>query len=541
MLNLISTMETNNKEAVAAKFLALETREDIAILLNINLKTLNYYLYKLKPEAQYESFQIQKRSGGIREIHSPISKIKEIQRNLNNILHIIYKVKPSAHGFIIKKNIVSNAKPHVGKRYVFNLDLKDFFPTIHFGRVRGMFQGKPHYLPKNIAIILAQICCYKGYLPQGAPTSPIISNMICSQLDSQLQQLAASNYCSYTRYADDMTFSTNRKIIPPEIVEKRNGDVRVGNELEKIIERSGFKINREKVRLQERSMRQEVTGLTVNVHPNVTRKYVRQIRAMLHAWDKYKYKLAEKEYWEKYRHKKGNASFKKVVKGKINFLKMVKGEDDEIYMKFVNKFCKLTGRPEPYFIDPLKKLQAGLWIIEATDDESISNKMVFQGTAFMLRHYGLITAYHVLGKSNHAYRSDNVNKKYPVTIRKSNKHFDLAILDVKVDNPFSFDADMNFRLETGDRVTYAGFPQYDSGNTPNRVDAKITSQNIRSAIKFYNIDKIIIAGASGSPVFSRSNKVIGVAVKGARNLKEALETPYHSFIEINNLRNLTEN
>jgi len=250
-------------------------------------------------------------------------------------------------GFTFGECIVSNARDHVGKRYVLNVDLKDFFPSIHFGRVRGMFMSYPYSLNDKVATVLAQICSLKTELPQGAPTSPIISNMICAKLDSQLIQLARKNGCYYTRYADDLTLSTAKKTFPFSLAEKDgNQRVTAGNKLEKIIGDNGFKVNIEKVCLQSQYGHQEVTGLTVNKKVNVKRKSVRQVRAMLHAWEKYGYEAAESDH-PKYNYKfLYDASYKpffqKVVKGKIEFIGMVRGKGDSIYIRLNNKAQELA-------------------------------------------------------------------------------------------------------------------------------------------------------------------------------------------------------
>jgi RNA-directed DNA polymerase len=161
--------------------------------------------------------------------------------------------------------------------------------------------GKPYYVGPKAATILAQICCLSNELPQGAPTSPIISNMICAQMDSQLTMLVEKYNCYYTRYADDLTFSTNlREFLSVFVTKSTDGQIKVGSELEEIIVSNWFKINTNKIHLQHFSRRQQVTGLVVNKFPNVRRKYVRNLRAVLHAWQIYGYEKAEKQLHDKY-------------------------------------------------------------------------------------------------------------------------------------------------------------------------------------------------------------------------------------------------
>jgi RNA-directed DNA polymerase len=298
---------TSSPEELRAAFYALETREDIAALLDIDDLQLRYHLYISDKSRRYTVFAIPKKSGGEREISAPISALKIIQRKLNQVLQSVYQPKPSAHGFVHERSIRTNAKVHARRRFVLNIDLKDFFPTINFGRVRGMFMGNPYFRNQEIATVLAQICCFNNQLPQGAPTSPVVSNMICARLDAKLQQLAKKHKCTYSRYVDDITFSTSQTQFPSSLAWLTDdGEIELGNELLEVISDNHFEINPEKVRLQTRNRRQEVTGLTVNKFPNVTRKYIDQIRGMLHAWANYGLESTQERYWQKYNCKHRN-------------------------------------------------------------------------------------------------------------------------------------------------------------------------------------------------------------------------------------------
>lgn len=226
-----------------------------------------------------------------------------------------------------------------------------------------MFMGKPYRLPDAVATVLAQICCFDNQLPQGAPTSPIISNMICAKMDSELQDLAWATRCFYTRYADDITFSTTLREFPIQIAKVYSLlDIEIGDELEKIITSNGFNINPHKTRAFTKRQRQEVTGLTVNRFPNVRKKYIAQIRAMLHAWDKYGLEAATLEHFLLYdeNHRNPNRkfpSFKKIVGGKIEFLGMVKGHDNPQYLEFKDSYRYLSRRDKNV---PFTKLPPGI-------------------------------------------------------------------------------------------------------------------------------------------------------------------------------------
>lgn len=268
---------TRADEELIDKFSELSVPEDIAELLEVNYNFLKYYLYILPNSKRYTTFEIPKKTDGVRKITAPATALKIVQQKLNKVLQYVYEPKPSAHGFLPDRGIVSNAKKHSNKKYAFNVDLKDYFPSINFGRVRGLFMAFPYNLPEPVSTVLAQICCHENALPQGAPTSPIVSNMICSKLDTELQQLARKNKCFYTRYADDITFSTNVRNFPTAIAKVDDfGFTEVGSELERIINENGFVVNPSKVRLQSSNQRQEVTGIVVNKFPNVKREFVKE-------------------------------------------------------------------------------------------------------------------------------------------------------------------------------------------------------------------------------------------------------------------------
>lgn len=338
-------------EELSKRFFELSTRLDLANLLGITEQQLIYHVYiDRRRQRQYINFTIPKKSGGVRTISAPQTSLKIIQEKLNEILETVYKPKACVHGFVTHRSILTNAQMHVKQRYILNLDLNNFFPSINLGRVRGMFIAYPYNCNSTIATLLAQICCYNNELPQGAPTSPIISNMICSRMDSQLLQLAKEQRSIYTRYADDLTFSTSLKKFPHLLATVNSsilGEyVEIGEGIKNIIKNNGFEINPEKTRLSPPSQRQEVTGLTVNDLPNMDRSYVNQIRAMLHAWEKYGLEAAEKEFVEKYDKQyrgpyKPTPHFREILKGKIDFLGMVRGKEDRTYLKFYHKLHEL--------------------------------------------------------------------------------------------------------------------------------------------------------------------------------------------------------
>jgi hypothetical protein len=191
-----------------------------------------------------------------------------------------------AHGFKRERSIITNARWHSNRRYVFNVDIKDFFGSINFGRVRGYFIADKNFqLPAKVATVLAQIACFENALPQGSPCSPIISNLIGHIVDIRIAKLAERVGCTYTRYADDLTFSTNKVTFPDQIATRILGNAhswRPGDELSRLMENCGFELNPTKTRMQYRDSRQEVTGLVVNRKINIRHEYRHLVRAMVH-------------------------------------------------------------------------------------------------------------------------------------------------------------------------------------------------------------------------------------------------------------------
>ena len=519
------------------KFLTITNHEELAKFFGMTYSQLAKILYEYDPSFKYTHFSIPKKNGGVRLIAAPRKKVKAIQVQLKNVLYKIYPGKASAHGFTLEKSIVTNAESHLDKKFVFNLDLKDYFSSIHFGRVRNLFSSNPFNFSKSIATVLAQICCYENRLPQGAPTSPIVANMISFKLDSQLQRLAKLTNSTYTRYADDITFSftCKKSRLPREIVILEDEAARPGTALTQIIESNGFRINYDKVRLGGKLNRMEVTGLTVNQFPNVKRSYIKQIGSMLHAWKKHGYEAAENEfnarYDIRYRASEESKSFKHVVKGKLAFLVSVRGSRDEIFKKLATRFNNLVEDELKFKITEETKLErdamASLWVIETCyEDRNTGDLKAAQGTGFDLENYGVITCAHVVSDGDgifeeiKAYKSQESSKEYTVTVLYVDQHRDIAVC--KITDGSGNDAPLNpieiacSNPQQHDAVQLLGFPQYDPGQTqPYIVDAKVARCYTFSAVEKFEIDHPIREGNSGGPVINQSGQLVGIAIEGA--------------------------
>ncbi|MGI0107938.1 reverse transcriptase domain-containing protein [Salinimicrobium sp. WS361] len=222
-------------------FLELSDKLDLANFLGITVKQLDFNLYNT--EGRYNSFSIPKKSGGKRIILAPIPSLKTIQAKLEKEFSKHYKIKNHVHGFVSKKGIKSNAKIHIKQNHVLNLDLENFFPCINFGRIRGIFLKNPFNFNQEVASLLAQLCTQNNQLPQGSPCSPVLSNFICRRLDNELRKLAAGNKCYYSRYADDITISTNLKFFPGGIAKIIQEKIELSYPVLKIVKSNGFIVN----------------------------------------------------------------------------------------------------------------------------------------------------------------------------------------------------------------------------------------------------------------------------------------------------------
>lgn len=345
---------TRTDAELRAKFFELLTFDDVANVLEVPSHQLAYILYKTPKSKRFTSFNIKKRRGGVRKIDAPCRSWKILQSKMTRILTLVYRSRGCVHGFVKSpplRTIVTNARSHCRSRFVLNLDLEDFFPSIHFGRIYGMLVARPYCLGINAARHIAHLSCCESRLAQGSPVSPIISNMICARLDGEISRLSRKFHCAYTRYCDDITISTSRRTFPRQIAEHVKGTsiTELGESLSNVIEHNGFLANERKTRLQFRTQRQEVTGLVVNRKPNVRRKYKAQIRAMLHAWEKYGYEAAQQDFLIQYDNKHRGAYssdrlFSRVIGGRINFIGEVCGRHTRSYRMFRRKYDILLGK-----------------------------------------------------------------------------------------------------------------------------------------------------------------------------------------------------
>lgn len=442
-------------ERVKIAFEEMQTKKDFLKLMNLakpmvfgkkavpfNLNQLMWYANPEWSGKRYRDFKIPKKSGEMRNIHAPVRGLKAIQQTLSFILQCVFEPHKAATGFVWKKSVVDNAKVHIGQRYVYNIDLKDFFQTIDQARVWKCFQLMPFNLVRsdysetglmrcedlekklaerkeevvwkevqtglrantsfgvfyashsfdfnkeifvyfkgvessgkgdyktlsnenfvvvnkiqkndrlNIANIITGLCCtemkverktesgdwvsvQRKVLPQGAPTSPVITNIICKRLDILLTGVANRFGLRYSRYADDITFSSMHNVYQTK--------GKFLKEVDRIISGQGFSIKESKSRLQKDGYRKEVTGLVVSEGVNVQRRYIKQLRMWLYYWERYGYERASELLLPSYIcdksiMKRGQPLLRVVIRGKLDYLKMVKGTENVLYSKLKSRF-----------------------------------------------------------------------------------------------------------------------------------------------------------------------------------------------------------
>jgi RNA-directed DNA polymerase len=342
----LNHIESNLERLAADRLPILHTGADIATAMGITLGQLRFLAFsrRVSTVSHYVRFQIAKKTGGVRAISAPLPRLKQAQQwILDNILEQIV-LHPSAHGFRRGRSIVTNAQPHVGALVVINLDLENFFPSISYRRVKGIFWSLGY--SEAVATILGLICTEPDvteiemdgrnyylaqtdrHLPQGAPSSPALTNLLCRRLDRRLQGLAQSRGFTYTRYADDLTFSTTN----PEKMRD------IGNILQgvgSIVAHEGLTIHPDKTRVLRSSQQQEVTGVVVNQKLNVDRATLKKFRATLYQIEKDG--LAGKKWG------KGDDVLMS-IEGFANYVAMVNPAKGGDFLKQVKQIRKLYGK-----------------------------------------------------------------------------------------------------------------------------------------------------------------------------------------------------
>lgn len=458
-------------------------------------------------DSMYSQFDIAKKNGKNRTITAPDKRLKIIQQKLAPILDQLYRVRNPVHGFVPLRSVKTNAEAHGHRRFIVNIDLKDFFPTITEKRIVGLLKSLE--METRVAEIVARLCCYMHQLPQGAPTSPVLSNMICYRLDTDLLLIAKASRAIYTRYADDITFSSYQ---PPSMLFD-SGTPTAGRfspdllsaKVRTAISENGFLIHPDKSHYADRNSRRIVTGVKINAGLNVDRRYVRQIRAVLHSVEK----LGLDEAIEKYSSKGGKGTIASHLRGKISYIAHIKGQNDPVVRSLAQRYNR-SFVAKPIQLTPTvdEQRDRAVWVIDAEE----------QGTCFFLKGVGLVTAAHcvkdltevdILHPSKHT-------TKFKVRVLRRDTHRDLAILDhtsIPVTEFYELLIAATVAART-DAVVAAGYPDWGLGESLSIKSGEVSLLTARFGVKLIEVTQQLTQGMSGGPIINGDGQVVGVIHKG---------------------------
>jgi hypothetical protein len=458
----------------------------------------------------YTQFSIAKGGGKIRQITAPDKRLKILHSKLAPLLDQLYRVRNPVHGFVPARSVKTNAEAHGRRRFVVNLDLKEFFPTITENRVTGLLRSLS--IDARVAEIIARLCCFNSHLPQGAATSPVLSNMICFRLDTELLRAAKDARSIYTRYADDITFSSYQ---PPSLLFEgalpavgRFSPEMLAPLLREIFRRNGFAVNPDKAHYADRNSRRVITGVKINAGLNVDRRYIRHIRALLHSVER----LGLEDAQQKFADAGGKGVIVEHLRGKISYITHLKGPTDPVVRSLAARFNKnFAGRPINLAPTVEEQRDRAVWLVEHSAQGGQ------QGTAFFLKDVGLVTASHwVEGVSDFTvYHPSKPTNRFEVTVAKRCPHRDLALLDHAIPATDYFELQVADQPVTvGAAVTAFGYPGFGPGDAINVRAGSVTSLPVKGGVQMVEVSQELAQGMSGGPIVDEHNGIVGIIHKG---------------------------
>ena len=320
-------------------FCSLKSIRGLCTLLKIDQRKL----FLLAKQPPYKTFTIPKKEGGERIIEAPGAELKKVLATLNNYLQSVYffEKSSSAFGFILgvkndddRRNVLTNARKHAGRPYLLNIDLIDFFHAVTAEKVYAIFSGKPFNFKRDLPDILTDLTTYQGRLPMGTPTSPVLSNFACRDLDDLLQQFSSEMLWVYTRYADDMSFSAKSPIDADRI-----------DSVRAIIRKEGFEVNERKKRVFGPDDQKIVTGLLVTDTVTLAPDYLPQLETDLQNLSNIM--TAQNEHGEL--STRWIEQHKKQILGRINFAGFVLKRNNEKYQALKDAFYTAIHPPQDEF------------------------------------------------------------------------------------------------------------------------------------------------------------------------------------------------
>ena len=462
-------------------------------------------------ERMYHQFEIAKGGGKSRVINAPDKRLKHLQRQIAPLLDQLYRVRNPVHGFVVGRSIKTNGLAHLRRRFVLNIDLQDFFPSITENRVRGVLGAQG--VDSRVAEIVARLCCHVSRLPQGAPTSPVLSNMICFRLDRELLELAKAARCIYTRYADDLTFSAHQPLtalfagaVPP--AGHFSPDL-LAPALRGALLTNGFALNPKKAHYADRHSRRMVTGLKINELLNVDRRYVRNIRAALYRVETQGKAAAQAKYQTDYG---GKAALGVHLNGKITWLRHIRGQSDPVFRgiarRFNQSFRELKIEVTPTAAEVRDR---AAWVVEHFEGDWA------QGTAFFLKDVGLVTAAHCVHGAGEVevYHPSKPANRFKAKVLKRDDHRDLAILEHAIPATEFYELERSARtVAVGDTLAALGYPGFASGDQLNVRGGQVSSLPVKHGVKFIEVTQKLSQGMSGGPLLDIDGAVVGIVHKG---------------------------
>lgn len=520
---------------VAGHFFEISSSGELAEYCSISLQHLTMLAFSNRIE-RYRYFQVPKKNGrGLRLIAAPRADLKRLQKIIGQALQESYRAPDCVYGFIPGKNVANNAQRHIGKASLLNIDLEDFFPSISAARVHGLFK-KRYGFPDDVANILTNLVCERGSLPQGAPSSPVISNIICFSMDKALIAFASRHKSTYTRYADDLVFSTTSRHKSGEIYDQSlEGVEAVSSEILSIVTANGFKINSAKIHLANRGTRQQVNGIVVNKKCNLPRMEYRALRVLFNNWDKLGLEDAARRYgaiYPQFRQRYYDEGefiperFISHVRGRLDYYTMVDQVNpvrSEPLVKLWKMFQKQTNQSIPYLALEEQVLQVSGPMSDCEID--ISEDLEFlDGSAFSFDRWIVTCAHCVVSEMKGVDLSEQYydvrvggvrNIHAPLeAVKKSNLHdfawvdaskcFDGTVLPkVKVNSGYC--------VQKGEIVTAVGYAA--GRRVPEIIRAQVSEA--RTGGGNVRVDRAFIKGMSGGPVFNKRLEVIGIIIRGS--------------------------
>lgn len=528
-------------------FTSISTNAQLAEYCGVSWDELRMLAYANRIK-RYTEWLVPKRNGeGLRRISSPMANLRRVQRVIAKGLSESYSPLKCVYGFVCKRNVAMNALQHVRKRTVLTLDLKDFFPSITAPRVRGLFM-KAMGFSQDVADTLTNLVCYEGSLPQGAPTSPVISNMICFKMDRAFINFAANYGLTYTRYADDLVFSSTSAYSARKMVDQgKNAVDGINQYIIDTIEANGFEINERKVHVANRGSRQIVNGIIVNQKCNIRRSQYREFRALFHRWLTEGYSAAaavyfgnKKNHCYKIRLLDGDElcdeeTFARHIRGRLDYFSMVVGVNrhpTEPMAKLWTLFHQATHERVPYltFEKSAVQLSYAFDSKEKNDiDEAEFSGVIIRGI--------LMTCAHGLPEESNDKDGEAVsidirtefNDRFSIDISSFKKYtgidFAFAQLDSKFDKIGVRSVNTAYLPQAGETIYASG---YAGGKKPSHcVRASVLPSRYGNGSIV--VDRAFIKGMSGGPVFNSRHEVIGIVLKGSDESSYSREGEFLPF------------